>query len=250
MNSLRMLVMLLVMLMGIAVVHAQLEVPTLQQRVTDFTNSLTFNEWRALESRLQHFEDSTSNQIAILLIRSLQGESIEDFSMRVFEKNKIGQKGKDNGVLILVAKDDRLVRIDVGYGLERALTDAATSQIVEREMKPYFRADNFYAGLSSGVSAIIAVTAGEYTVEPRGKSAPLISGVMVVFFIVFVLVFFLPMLAAKRRYVIRSGGWQYHSGWGWPSGGSGGGGWGGGSSGGGWSGGGGMAGGGGATGRW
>ncbi|MEK6755937.1 MAG: TPM domain-containing protein, partial [Bacteroidota bacterium] len=170
--------------------------------------------------------------------------------IRVFEKNKIGQKGKDNGVLIVVAKDDRLVRIDVGYGLEQVLTDAATSQIVEREMKPYFEAENFYAGLTSGVSSIIAATAGEYTVEPRGQSAPFISGILALFFIVFVLVIFLPMLAAKRRYVIRSSGWLYNSGWGWPSGGSGGGGWSGGSSGGGWSGGGGMAGGGGATGRW
>ncbi len=250
MNNVRILVVLLLILISVAVVHGQLEVPALEQRVTDFTNSLTFSEWRTLESRLQRFEDSTSTQIAILLIKSLQGESIEEFAIRVFEKNKIGQKGKDNGVLIVVAKDDRLVRIDVGYGLEQVLTDAATSQIVEREMKPYFEAENFYAGLTSGVSSIIAATAGEYTVEPRGQSAPFISGILALFFIVFVLVIFLPMLAAKRRYVIRSSGWLYNSGWGWPSGGSGGGGWSGGSSGGGWSGGGGMAGGGGATGRW
>ncbi|MEK6756652.1 MAG: TPM domain-containing protein, partial [Bacteroidota bacterium] len=113
MNNVRILVVLLLILISVAVVHGQLEVPALEQRVTDFTNSLTFSEWRTLESRLQRFEDSTSTQIAILLIKSLQGESIEEFAIRVFEKNKIGQKGKDNGVLIVVAKDDRLVRIDV-----------------------------------------------------------------------------------------------------------------------------------------
>lgn len=236
-------------LLCLTAAQAQPEVPTLQQRVTDFTNSLTFTEWRSLESRLQRFEDSTSTQIAILLVSSLQGESIEDFSMRVFEKNKIGQQQKDNGVLVVVVKDDRIARIDVGYGLEGVLTDAATSQIIERDMKPYFRADNFYAGLSSGVSSIIAVAEGGYRVESAGKTAPLVSGIMLVFFIVFMLVFFMPMLAARRRYLIRSGGWMYNSGWGWGSGGFGSSRGSGGSSG-GWSGGGGMAGGGGATGRW
>ena len=249
MNFARFVIVFGAVLLCLSSAQAQLEAPTLQQRVTDFTNSLSFTEWRSLESRLQRFEDSTSTQIAILLINSLQGESIEDFSMRVFEKNKIGQEKKDNGVLVVVAKGDRAVRIDVGYGLEGVLTDAATSQIIERDMKPYFRADNFYAGLSSGVSSIIAVAEGEYTVEPGGRTAPLAGGIMLVFFIVFILVFFMPMLAARRRYLIGSGGWTYNSGWGWGSGGMGRSGGGGGSFG-GWSGGGGMAGGGGATGRW
>jgi uncharacterized protein len=246
MNSSRILALGRLILLVAAVANAQLEVPALDQRVTDFTNSLSFNEWRALETRLQQFEDSTSTQIAVLLINSLKGEAIEDYSMQVFEKNKIGQKSKDNGVLVVVAKDDKKARIEVGYGLEGVLTDALSSQIVNDEMNPDFKANNFYAGLTSGVSAIMAATAGEYKAKPVGGSAPLISGIMVLFFIGFFFVFFLPLLATKRRYVIGSGGSFYNSGWGWGGRGSGGGGF----SGGGWSGGGGMAGGGGATGSW
>jgi uncharacterized protein len=251
MNSSRLLALGGLIFLVAAVANAQLEVPSLEQRVTDFTNSLSFNEWRTLESRLQRFEDSTSTQIAVLLISSLKGEAIEDYSMQVFEKNKLGQKSKDNGVLVVIAKDDKKARIDVGYGLEGVLTDAMTFQIITDEMAPSFRANNFYAGVTSGVSAIMAATAGEYKVKPRGGSAPLISSLLVVFFVGFFLVFFLPLLATKRRYLIGSSGAFYNSGWGWRSGGGGGGGLGGGGfSGGGWSGGGGMAGGGGASGSW
>jgi uncharacterized protein len=232
---------------------AQPEVPLLQQRVTDFTNSLSFNEWRALETRLKQFEDSTSTQIAILLLSSLDGGSIEDYSMRVFEKNKLGQKGKDNGVLIVIAKSDRKARIEVGYGLEGVLTDAATTQIREREMNPRFKANDFYGGLNAAVSAIMATTAGEYKVVPRGEKAPLMSVILVLVFFGILGAFVLPMLSSKRRYVIGSGNSMYRSGWGWPYGGGGGGGGfsGGGSfGGGGFSGGGGMGGGGGSSGSW
>lgn len=248
------LLLLLLAALNLANLYAQPEVPSLQQRVTDFTNSLNFNEWRALETRLKRFEDSTSTQIAILMINSLEGASIEDYSVQVFDKNKLGQKGKDNGVLILVAKSDHKVRIAVGYGLEGVLTDAATFQIIERDMKPYFKASNYYGGLSSGVSAIMATTAGEYRVESRGKTAPLITVILVLVFFGIFGAIILPFLAGRRRYVIGSGSTRYHSGWGWYSaGGFGGGGGGGGGSfggGGGFSGGGGMTGGGGATGSW
>lgn len=231
---------------------ARQDIPILQQRVTDFTNSLSFAEWRALDNRLQEFEDSTSNQIAILLIKSLQGNSIEEYAVQVFEANKLGQRNKNNGVLVVVAKEDRLIRIEVGYGLEGVLTDAVIFQIIEREIKGNFKKGDFYNGLMSGVSAIIAATAGEYKAEPRGEKAPLISGIFVLMFFIFLFFFFLPLLSSKRRYVIGGGSWMYYSGWGSVGGGKGSsfGSWGGGSSGGGWSGGGGMSGGGGASGRW
>lgn len=234
-------------------VQAQQDIPILRQRVNDFTNSLQFIEWRALESRLQQFEDSTSNQVVILFLNSLQGNSIEDYAVKVFEANKLGQRNKNNGVLVVVAKEDRLVRIEVGYGLEGVLTDAVTSQIIEREIKGNFKKGDFYGGLMSGVSAIIAATSGEYKAEPRGKKAPFVSGILVLIGFIFFFGFFLPMLSSKRRYVIGRGNWIYHSGWGSFGGGGGSsfGSWGGGSSGGGWSGGGGgMSGGGGATGSW
>ena len=253
MQTLRGPLLILLLAMTSANLVAQPEVPLLQQRVTDFTNSLTFNEWRALETRLKQFEDSTSTQIAIVLLRSLDGGSIEDYSMRVFEKNKLGQKGKDNGVLIVIAKSDRKARIEVGYGLEGVLTDAATTQIREREMNPRFKNNDFYGGLNAAVSAIMATTAGEYKVVPRGERAPLMSVILVLVFFGILGAFVLPMLSSKRRYVIGSGNSMYRSGWGWPYGGGGGGGGssGGGSfGGGGFSGGGGMGGGGGSSGSW
>ncbi len=238
-------------LVGVLTCAAQNEIPVLQQRVTDFTNSLSYAEWKDLESRLKDFEDSTSTQLAILLINSLDGGSIEDYAIRVFEKNKLGRKGKDNGVLIVVAKADRKVRIDVGYGLEGVLTDALTSQITTREITPHFKTGDFYAGLLAGVKAIMAAAAGEYEEKDKGHFAPITSVILALFFIGFLGAFIFPMLSSKRRYHIRSGNWAYHSGWGWRSGGFGGGGSGGGSfGGGGFSGGGGMAGGGGATGSW
>ncbi|HTY38141.1 MAG TPA: TPM domain-containing protein [Bacteroidota bacterium] len=249
-------VFLLAVLLCPLTMVAQPAVPQLQQRVTDFTNTLNFNQWRALESRLKQFEDSTSTQVAIVMVNSLEGDAIEDFSMRIFEKNKLGQKGKDNGVLVLVAKADHKARIEVGYGLEGALTDALTTQIREREMNPRFRSGDFYGGLDATITAIIAATAGEYKVDARGKRAPLTSVILALFFFGFMGAFVLPMFSSRRKYVIGSRGSVYRSGWGWPyiggggGFGGGGGGFGGFGGGGGFSGGGGMAGGGGSSGSW
>jgi len=252
MRKVRIPVLFIVLLIGLSSAFAQREVPILQQRVTDFTNTLNYNEWRTLESQLKQFEDSTSTQIAVLMLNSLDGGDIFEYSMKVFDQNKIGSKSKNNGVLVVVAKEDRKIRITPGYGLEGVLTDALSTQIIERDMKPYFKANNFYAGLSSGISSIIAATVGEYKVQAQGKSAPMITVIMLMIFFGVIGAFVLPFLAGRRRFVIGSRGSMYGSGWGWPYGGSGSGsGFSGGSSGGGgWSGGGGMSGGGGATGSW
>jgi uncharacterized protein len=253
MTNRRIVVPLMLLVVGFAIVIAQPQVPVLQQRVTDFTNTLSYSDWRTLESRIQQFEDSTSTQIAVVLLNTMGGEDIFDFAQKVFDENKIGAKSKNNGVLIVVAKEDHKIRITVGYGLEGRLTDALTSQIIERDIKPYFKANNFSGGLSSGVAAIIAATAGEYKVESRGKNAPMITVILMMVFFGVMGAFVLPFFAGRRRYVIGSRGSIYGSGWGWPYSGSGtGGGFGGGSfgGGGGWSGGGGVSGGGGAAGSW
>ncbi|HCA79579.1 MAG TPA: hypothetical protein DEP53_07580 [Bacteroidetes bacterium] len=249
MKTLSMLVLVACVIAAVPTSEAQTEIPVLQQRVTDFTNSLSYAEWKDLESRLRDFEDSTSTQLAILLVNTIEGGSIEEYSMSVFEKNKLGQKAKDNGVLIVVARQDRKVRIDVGYGLEGVLPDALTSQITTREITPHFKNGEFYEGLLAGVKAIMAASAGEYELKDKGRLAPMTSIIMALFFLGFLGAFILPMFSSKRKFVIGSGKWAYHSGWGWRSGG--GGGFGGGSfGGGGFSGGGGMAGGGGSTGSW
>ncbi|MBI4429326.1 MAG: TPM domain-containing protein [Ignavibacteriales bacterium] len=228
---------------------AQPTIPKLEQRVSDLTNTLSYVEWNSLEQMLKTFEDTTSTQIVVLMVNSLEGGSIEDFAVEVFEENKIGQKGKDNGALLVVAKDDRVVRIEVGYGLEGSLTDALCDQIIDREITPRFREGNFYGGLLSAVNSMIAATAGEYTVDARGRQAPLIAVALLFIFGIFFFFILLPFVISRRKYIISRSGWTYNPGWGYRSGG-----WGegsGGSSGGSsWSGGGGLSGGGGATGRW
>jgi len=124
-----------------------------------------------VERQLSVYEDSTSNQIAILIINSLDGEVLEEYALRVAEKWKLGQKDKDNGVLLLIAVDDHKMRIEVGYGLEGVLTDALTSRIIRNELAPKFRKDDFDAGIISAVNAIIAAIGGEYTAADSGESA-------------------------------------------------------------------------------
>lgn len=235
---------------------AQTAIPQVEQRVNDFTNTLSFTEWKSLENVLKRFEDSTSTQIVVLMIDSLKGQPIEDYAVSVFEKNKIGQAKKDNGVLLVVAKDDRKIKIEVGYGLEGVLTDLVCEQIINKEMVPQFQGGNFYGGIVTGVTSIMEAVAGEYKAEPGGKSAPAISGGLLAVFLLFFFYGILPLVASRRRTVIGSSGWNHFSGWGYGGGWGGGfggglgGGLGGGMSGGGFMGGGGMSGGGGATGSW
>lgn len=227
--------------------QAQTEIPQLIQRVTDFSNTLSYAEWSSLEREMKSFEDSTSNQIAIILLPTTGDLSIEEYANRTFEQNRLGEEGKDNGVLIVVAIEQRQMRIEVGYGLEGVLTDALTRQIIEKEMKPRFTGDEYFGGLIASVYAIAGAIGGEYTVDDRGTPAPVIAFVMLVVAILFLSFFLRPILARRRRVVLSTMGPRSYSGWGWPgnsSGGGGGGGFGG------FSGGGGLSGGGGATGSW
>ncbi|HCW06334.1 MAG TPA: hypothetical protein DGG95_03100, partial [Cytophagales bacterium] len=125
---------------------AQKAVPELWgQRVHDDAHALKQESVDLLEKSLKAYEDSTSNQIAILLIQSLDGDVLEEYSIRVAEKWKLGQKGKDNGVLLLVAVDDHKMRIEVGQGLEGVLTDALSSRIIRNEIAPEFRRGDYDA---------------------------------------------------------------------------------------------------------
>ncbi|MDP2303336.1 MAG: TPM domain-containing protein [Ignavibacteria bacterium] len=143
-------------------VFSQPKVPTLTKWATDFTNTLTPNELNQLNNYLKTFEDSTSNQLLFLMIPTLEGFPIEDFAYETAKQNKIGSKKNDNGILFLVAKDDRLLRIEVGYGLEGALPDAVSSQIIRNEVVPQFKNGNFFAGIAAGIQSIVDATAGEY----------------------------------------------------------------------------------------
>lgn len=143
---------------------AQNTLPELwNMRVHDDAHVLKQETIDALEKQLEVYEDSTSNQIAILIINTLNGEPIESFSIRLAEKWQLGQKDKDNGVLMIVAVDDHEMRIEVGHGLEGVLTDAASSRIIRNEMAPEFRRADYDAGITAGVHGIIAAIGGEYT---------------------------------------------------------------------------------------
>jgi uncharacterized protein len=234
-------------------IMAQTKIPELKQRVTDFTNTLSFQEWQQLEAELKSYEDTTSTQVVVLMINSLEGGSIEEFANETFELNKIGQAKEDNGVLLVIAKQDHKVRIEVGDGLEGSLTDAVSSQIINKEIIPFFKSENYFGGIITGVDAIIRVTRDEYKVDSARSKAPVISAGLVILILLFGFIVLLPMLAARRRSIIGSSGHSYFSGWGYGGGffgGSGGGGGFGGGGGGGFSGGGGSSSGGGASGSW
>ena len=142
--------------------YAQPEVAVLKQFATDRTSTLSGSEINYLNSALKSFEDSTSNQVVFLMIHSLNGYPLESYTYEVAAKNKIGTAKNNNGVLFFVAKDDRKMRIEVGYGLEGALPDALASSILRNEVRPYFRRGDYYSGIAGGLSAIMMATIGEY----------------------------------------------------------------------------------------
>jgi uncharacterized protein len=143
---------------------AQRAVPELWgHRIHDEAHILTQATADNLEATLRKHEDSTTNQIAVLIIPSLDGEVLEEYSMRVaHDVWKLGTKNNDNGVLLLIAVDDRKMRIEVGYGLEGVLTDALTSRIIRNEIAPHFRDQEYDAGVTAGVNAIVAAIGNEY----------------------------------------------------------------------------------------
>jgi uncharacterized protein len=148
--------------------RAEVAVPPLQARVTDLTGTLKPDEKAGLESRLSAFEAEKGSQIAILLVPTTEPETIEQYSIRVVDAWKLGRKGIDDGVLILLAKQDRTVRIEVGRGLEGAIPDAVANRIVEDVMIPFFKQGDFYGGLSEGIDSLFALIRGEPLPEPAG----------------------------------------------------------------------------------
>lgn len=142
---------------------AQPEIPELWgMRVHDEAGLLSVQMREQLEAALKQYEDSTSNQIAVLIIPSLQGAVLEDYSLRVAEKWKLGQADKDNGVLLLIAVEDRKMRIEVGYGLEGVLPDVICNRIIRNEIAPRFRRGEFNEGVWAGIMAITQAIGGEY----------------------------------------------------------------------------------------
>jgi uncharacterized protein len=142
-------------------------VPKLEARVTDLTGTLTAEQRAGLEQKLAAFERRKGSQVAVLLVPTTQPETIEQYAIRVAEDWKLGREGVDDGILVLVAKDDRALRIEVGYGLEGAVPDAIAKRIVEETITPQFRVGDFAAGLDAGVDQLVRVIDGEPLPPPR-----------------------------------------------------------------------------------
>ena len=230
--------------------------PPPDRRVNDYAGALSPADRDRLEQRLIAREATSRNQVVVAVFRGLEGESLEDYSIRLAQAWRIGQKGLDNGVIFLVFLGDRKMRIEVGYGLEGSLTDAVASSILRDVVAPRFREGRTADGIAAGLDAIDRAIAGTYARPPsegRERGSGLGFRELAALFVVFVLICILVQnrmqsAAARRR------GWTGSSaGWGGPHigrGGFGAGGFGGGSGGGGFSGGGGGFGGGGSSGSW
>ncbi len=160
MKKLSALVLALAMLAS-AQIASCAEVPYLTGRVNDYAQILSDEARQALSEKLKAHEDRTTNQVVVLTIPSLQGESIEDYANKVFNEWKLGQQDKDNGILIVVVPDERRMRIEVGYGLEPELTDVQASRIIRGVMAPRFREGDYNGGITEGAVAVMNVLEGQ-----------------------------------------------------------------------------------------
>jgi len=270
--------LLLIGLCVAAVGHADVAVPPLSSRVTDLTQTLSVDQRQTLERNLAALEARKGAQIAVLLVPTTQPETIEQYARSVLDVWKLGRKGIDDGALLLIAKDDRALRIETQYGLEGVIPDAIAKRIIAEDITPHFKRGDFYGGIEIGVSRLASLVDGESLPPPRERTnswSSVENFLPIILVGVFVVGGFLRMLfghfvgagiagalvgvllwafmgslvfAALGAigafvFVLLGGGRGGMGGWS-----SGGGGWG--SGGGGFSGGGGMGGGGGASGNW
>ncbi len=142
-------------------------IPKLTGRVTDLTGTLTAEQQGALEQKLAAFESAKGSQLAVLIVPTTQPEEIEQYSIRVVEQWKLGRKKVDDGALLIIAKDDKRIRIEVGQGLEGALTDAMSNRIISETIRPAFKEGNYYAGIDGGLDQMIKLIDGEALPAPE-----------------------------------------------------------------------------------
>ena len=239
----------------LAALAAEVIPPPPKQYFNDYANVVSAATTARLDKTLEDFERATSSQILVAVFPKMQSDSsIEDYTVRVAQSWKVGQKAKDNGAVLFVFVQDHKLFIQVGYGLEGALPDALCKRIIDEQITPRFKAGDFNGGLSAGVQSIIAATKGEYkgtgrtVADLKIKHSDMVGSIFAILVVLFFLMFiFIIINKAARGGLIMTGGGYSRGGWGggWSSGG---GGFSGG--GGGFSGGGGSFGGGGAGGSW
>jgi uncharacterized protein len=183
----------------------------LTEYVTDETGTLKPEEIVSLKTKLRKFYDSASTQVLVLMIPSLNGEPIEMVANSIYHANGIGGKGKDNGALIMISKGERKIRIEVGYGLEGVLTDAMSKQIIQKEIGPELKKDNYFKGIDNGVNSIIALTRNEYTTNKREGSGGSTDLVIILLFTIFpviiIIIVILAVVRAKKGMIAGSNGY-------------------------------------------
>ncbi|RYE09198.1 MAG: TPM domain-containing protein, partial [Sphingobacteriaceae bacterium] len=156
--------------------------------VTDYTNTLTADQKQNLENKLVAFNDSTSTQIAVVLLKSVGDYDINEYATKLGRNWGIGQKGKNNGILMLIAVGDRKVSIQTGYGAEGAVPDITTHEIIENDLKPNFKAGNYYAGIDAGTNSLIKYMKGEYKTDPKAQQKGNGGGGSILIIIIIVIV--------------------------------------------------------------
>ncbi|TYB75814.1 TPM domain-containing protein [Bizionia myxarmorum] len=196
-----------ILFLGVQPVLAQFNIPEIpkeQTSVYDYINLLSPSEKTNLETKLVKYSDTTSTQIVVAIISSTNGENINYLGAQWGEKWGIGQSKEDNGILIILARDDKKIAINTGYGTEHLLTDAMSKRIIENDIIPYFKANDYPGGLNRGADAIFEVMTGEY--QGTRKSGSQEAPIGRFFFLFIILIFIIIAMSKNRRGGGNSGG--------------------------------------------
>jgi uncharacterized protein len=175
------------------------ERPSPPKLVNDFAGIMQSSEVATLEQKLVAFNDSNSTQIAIVTIKSIEGYDIADYAFKLGEKWGVGQKGKDNGILIVVAPNDRKVFIATGYGAEEYVTDAMARRIIEQKFKPSFKNNNYYQGLEDGTNDIIDLLTGKFKAEPQEKIGKHKGSFLKIIVIIIIIILLIKIFGGGNR---------------------------------------------------
>lgn len=173
--------------------------PSFIPPIIDSTKTLSNSELKNLESKLIKYSDSTSTEIFIMIVNTTHGQEISRYATDLGQKWEIGQKGKDNGIVILISKNERQTTIQTGYGIEHLLTDALSRRIIDIEINPYFKKGQFYNGLDNGLDVIFEVLTGEYSNQKKNNNSPL----PLLFFLIFIIIIIILISKNKNN---RNGG--------------------------------------------
>jgi uncharacterized protein len=205
MKNVRWVVLACVILTSISYAVPKTEIPKLNQRVNDFTNTLSFQEWQEIDRLLKSYEDTASTQVVVLMINSLDEISVEDYAHKAFEENKIGQTQQASGVLLVVVKQDQIAQVATGSGIQGVLTNAILSQIIRKEIQPHLKANNYFGGIVTGVDAMIRAKKGEYSTVALEKLPwlPVSFDIVCIIFYAMSIIVLLVFLLTLRRVLKR-----------------------------------------------